>query len=540
MIMEKIYKYNSMKPLHIAITIFTVMVLLSPSCSSYEELDELNQNTEINSDTDTVISFSVTYDATKNTRSSDFNPLKDYLVWRNAVKDVDADYDENIPNQYGWRPIHYEYSSYYDKSNLIDNYHVILGLPDNTIIENKKNYTYNEETNYRHTYSFTIPKSIKKRDIKVLFAADSRSKRMENGNLFSDDADLRFAGLSFLPTSEFKDSLKSRFNHNDSFSFNSYKKVYGNKGEQISELENTLFLASPTTAVATAHELYDESGNFDGEVVAKNLSSAIIVMTDEFNSYEGNMLGNVQHDGILNRLYPPAFNYACFSSIDWKSNRKIAEYLPNFQKSGNYSSTGFNKDREYDLYSYDLSFFNLVHKQQFCSLGKHHFRYLTYNHETIFDFGHKFCTFNDPVWDGGNKNRYYHVSSNRYFLPVASRNIVAPYGRAHTLDSKINDCLTHFSGNDELDKELKYLVVNLIPDSWSEGLSDQTAISNKWFRFVYEIPEEGLKPGYVYIIKNKAGNKLFKEWDESTGTTRASDSEYVVDKSCYEIEEIPL
>lgn len=65
-------------------------------------------------------------------------------------------------------------------------------------------------------------------------------------------------------------------------------------------------------------------------------------------------------------------------------------------------------------------------------------------------------------------------------------------------------------------------------------------IDGKHYRAAIPIPEDGFKPGCVYMITNKPGTKLFKEWDEENGTTRAGESDFIVDESCLDIEEIQL
>lgn len=227
------------------------------------------------------------------------------------------------------------------------------------------------------------------------------------------------------------------------------------------------------------------------------------------------------------------------SSLDCKSNRRLSEYITGYYDDNFYNALVLNKTCFND---YSISFINPITRQQVNAVRKITIKdgssYRGFGQMTnplteiegIADCPY-FTYLNECTTSLFKKNG----EDSRTFHLVAQRIFSMPYGIPNTLSQASKTSFeTHINKSEDLNKPLKYLVINCF--DYENSFENAT---NK-YRAAIPIPEDGFKPGCVYMITNKPGTKLFKEWDEENGTTRAGESDFIVDESCLEIEEIQL
>lgn len=380
-------------------------------------------------------------------------------------------------------------------------------------------------------FSLTVPKGILNSFSNFKFYISAKRSTYYKYN--HSDVNLLLDKLVLSSPRHVRDSLKTEF------TFSSYK----DENQNFDEYKNILWMPNYTNCFLAEVSAISRDSTINTTATLKRMNSWVIVMTDEFEGWPNTENKWDTH----NTTYIAPFLSSFF---DYKTDRPFKEYIPDFVYN-QYTKSWPSIAEGLSSYSFDTPIINLYTKQQYNILSQ------TYDAPRLAD--HSLFSGNTTVdwWDGGltrswleadriisNTMYYRHVfkqkSSNRRFITVSSRLVCMPFGRPKTLNTTIDGLLTHFDTNNDLDKEIKYLVICYYNDYNQYYSNGPTPFEGHW-RAVIPIPEEGFKPGYVYIITNKPGTKLFKQWDEENATTRSGNGEeFVVDENCFDIEEYPF
>lgn len=493
------------------------------SCSAVDE-SMIEEQTESFSEKDTI-SFKINLDNSIVTRISDEpepQVLSDYFGYNKSLEEWQ---NVNINLKYLCNPSAMLKAVIYDIEH--DNTYTLFP------IEHQKYHRIEEfwkAPDDSRTFEFSIPKSLDKTKLKINVGLIQMPYYGHTTNFYQRTSLNQFENITMSGAREFKDSIKTRFGHSGVFNIN-------NSGNQY---KDALYISEPSISYYKSKDLFDTDGNLTENINLERLSSCIMVLTDEFNEYDpkfevkltnrviGTGPGDLQH-----------FDIWGLTTLDWKSNRRIFEYISPFTIEDEINHSPCVKEDSLDFRSYDISIINENSKRQYNLIDS---KYTIPTSSAIMNAPQCATDIRNldmPLDFRLNWHWIKHAPSDRIFKVVASRMITMPYGRPRTLETRIPGADTHFDG-DETDKEIKYLVCNVFTIARTREFWVENPYANKWYRFVYEIPEGGLKPNCLYIIRNKQGTKLFKEWDEDNATTRAGDADYVIDKSCFDIEEIQL
>lgn len=511
---------------YLILVLTAILCMAINSCSSIDE-SLVQEQGKVYNELDTI-TFKINLDGHVNTRVSGkpdpqvlsdymgFNKSQDVKDWENITIEPTSEYNDDVM----LKAIIYDT----EQDNAI------------TLFPQSKRWTslnfYWDYSEQIRTFNFTLPRNINKSKLKINIGLIQQPWHGKS-NIFKYQSSLnQYENITMSPAQEFKDSLNKRYGYNGAFNIN-------NNGNQY---KDAIYIGSPVTSFYKSQNLFDKDNNLIQEINLERLSSYVIVLTDEFNQYDPDFELKLTSNAILKiGKYPQSFDFWNLATLDYKPNRKIFDYVGSYTIDKWNTSSPLLLEDSLNVRSYDISIINEYNKKQ----------YNVIDNKQIDAGG----TTNDgPLSQNSIKNidvpiSFYskkwhwikHKPSNRIFLPVASRVITMPYGRPRTLETRISSVETHFEG-DETNKEIKYLVCNVFTISTNDlsTVSVVNPYANKWFRFVYEIPEDGLKPNCLYIIRNKPGTKLFKEWDESSSTTRAGDEDFTIDSSILEIEEIHM
>lgn len=434
------------------------------------------------------------------------------------------------------------YDTTIDKSFFSGNYNLFLRITNENISQSFKygfhfkaytdinsDYPYIDDFQYRK--SITIPKQQLNSNLKIESLITSSS----NGSQFTSKSVLIPNTHALVTPTE----LNSYFNDHGCIIYNA-------------DWNNDNLV---TTNYAPCY-FNSKVVDFSNKVVdlqLKPLQAYILVVTDEFNDKIACPLVNDidEYDS-----FTPHF----FTSWDYKDNRPMTEYFPEV-----YNSHGI-VGQETGIWSYSNFIHNTTKQESYICPIKWDLYWGDNDWRTSFDVGvdgrhysSSGATQLNPyslcVKDHISNLNYYmndynftflkNKTSKRVYTLVAAKLASMPYGRPTTLDSTIYGAFTHINNTLDIGKEIKYLIVNMNyafanHHEYHGYVWKKTPNIPDFMRAAIPIPEEGFKPGHIYMIYNKPGTKLFKEWDEANGTTRAGEEDYVVDESCFEIEEIPM
>lgn len=501
--------------------VYILSILLSLGICACSAIDDsmIEEPSESYSEQDTI-SFKINLDSSIATRISDEpepQVLSDYMKYNKSQKEwqnLSIKLDRVLNNDGMLKAIIYD--TEHDKTISL-----LPQLPQFRIITDF--WKWPDEC---RTFKFSIPKSFDKTKLKINIGIIQQKYSSNVNGIVCSSTLNQFENITMSAAHEFKDSINKRFGHTGIFNIN-------NSGNNY---KDALYISWPSVSYYKSQDLFDANNNLNESINIKTLSSGIIVLTDEFNEYDPYFESKLTSNGIM--MNQQDFNFWYLTTLDWKANRRIVDYMGSFNIEREEDVSPTLKENPVEFHSYDVSIINEYSKKQY-NIIDHSQRNNSWFGSGILGNEIEITNIDLPLYFNTSWYWIKHVPSGRIFKPLASRMITMPYGRPKTLETRILNAETHFDG-DETNKEIKYLVCNVF--TIADIIENQTTnpYANKWYRFVYEIPEEGLKPGYLYIIRNKPGTKLFKEWDEDNATTRAGETDYIVDQSCLDIEEIQL
>lgn len=400
--------------------------------------------------------------------------------------------------------------------------------------------------------SLTIPELYTGENPKIEFFIHSviTDKSAVNVLNFIDGFDI----IGLLSPDDLNVKLYDTFN----FSFDSYICTNEKQGEHgvttLDDYNNRLIFCQDNHNFFEEFDLLKNDGTPNTYFSLPTLDSYVYVLTDEFQDADPYV---VPKDQAKKRLY---ISPMIFSSLDIIPDRKFSEYFPDYKSYDGYSGTinDLSFD-DFNIYSYDNAIINPsthqqlnyvrtteIHNQTSAMMFDNDFQSTSVRDQYYERYGALCANQNLYVQNASNINSYKREGEDdRYFYPLTSKVIQMPFGRATNPDISTKDFKFRMRSR-ESKQEIQYLVLHFINTFGSHlykknehsPLLDE--IDGKHYRAAIPIPEDGFKPGCVYMITNKPGTKLFKKWDEENGTTRAGESDFIVDESCLEIEEIQL
>lgn len=527
-----------------------IVTLIALSCSTIEEqVTELSTppQQDINYEVDTIcipLNFAVN-SFSSDTRSNDSNvhvipnweveysdESTGATIENNSFKYKDAAFQIVFPESL--KP-----TIYYLKYRISNNVDFLLTGQLDSICFYKENLTFD---NYKRELKFTIPRSKNLSNLKIEFSLFEKYKS-DYYNRNHSNLNFIFHGENILPNHSSFDSICiSKLGYIPNFDFladkNSYSRFIQPQKETISFYKE---------------EFLSEFANSKVNNIFLKVNDAfVLILTDEFNDYiYPYTLEKYDHDS---KFYHPYF----ISSLDYKVDRKISEYMPDvYEYAGE-----FNNEK-----SNFISYHNIIHdpvnnksyilpihigwkNKSFSSYDYSPFSYSFphYSWGSVKNMKPSNLVLNDiNPWSDYTTSMFRQKSTNRKFILVSSQLLSMPYGKPYTLSYSDNILLTHLNKQEDKNKQMQYIIINasqnhskIKHDSFPNLGYDICKDIPIFSKAIIPIPENGFKPGYVYIITNKPGTKMFKEWDEENATTRGGESDYIVDESCLDIEEIQL
>lgn len=517
-----VLNFKSMKLLkHIA---SMALLLTIASCSSYDEPVYQAPDETLDGDSITIpISLSMSDLTRAQDGSYRISNWERYSLKNNVSSDDVLDTDK-----WTWSPFYvHRYIS--DAEALVKlSGRVYCPVSGKVITWNKQNKTFNPNvTSNTWSFNLTLPKKEFTSDTKVEFMLtqgpfNSSSTNAITRTWYNQD----FCSLNMVTPEEFRSGRKQILGESVSFPIDSYAE---SDGSTFSELNNRIVCPFDFNSYYTNEKLLNASGDAKTSFKLKDMYAYVIVMTDEFQDYMWPRLTNV-HQVAFDGLHPRFFTF-----LDFKDNRKLHDYIPGFDESKFDGYLGAVHDAGV-YYDYSLPIINAETNEQY-NLVKEHSVTLVSNMPLLRSVYLESIEMIDiPVMNVGSGNAVYRKGGvDNYYTPVAQRCIpmcVGDYPK--TMPQASSSFKTHINKRTDLDKSLDRLVVTAYNDN-----TDRTGLP-KFMRAVIAVPEGGFKPGNVYVITNKSGTKMFKEWDEDNGTTRAESEDYTVDPSNIVIEEYKL
>ncbi|MCM1491459.1 MAG: hypothetical protein NC095_11655 [Muribaculum sp.] len=476
--------------------LFIIMAIIACSCSETEELEGGVDNKASNK---SQYSFSLEFPDYLKTRSSRLDLGYKILTHGYAL----------TPK---WVTLYFESIGVWDYGDDIFLKGRIVNKTKNKVTDfpDWKGLTLKQLYFEKETINFSLPDGYENDEIDLDFGLITEDSYQIKTNYIYFDI-YKHSTYHFLcETNRFYwDFLKSQTEGID-YEFNDIFDITG----QYNEVDNRLFIPSPSYSLYGNVKFLKDGEIINNNVTLQHMNAIVFIFTDEFTDYVYNIL----LDRDLKSTIKPAF----FTFLDCKTDRKIADYFDN-----NY------------YFAYSIPILNMQTNQQIMCLGRAyrnsvHGNYM-YTYNGLVNSVSNFEFSDNDDFDNHDANIILE-KDNRYFIPVCQKTFCMPFGIPKTNSKNFENAKTVFD-NDDVDKELKYLVVNYSyePDT-SNGYTSPLP-SN--MRAVIPVPSNGFLPGHLYIIKNKPGTKLFKEWDEENGTTRSGE-EYICDESSYEIEDISM